>query len=360
MSVSTSPDRHLLVIGGYGVVGTAVVELMHRTPGWQLTTAARRRPPTSLLDGSPAPAHISADLLDAAGTARAFAGLGSVTDLVFCAYSERESMAATVAPNLAMLEHSLKALRQAGARLRQVALIGGGKSYGEHLGPYKTPARESDPRFMGPIFYNDQEDLLWREAERQGFAWTVLRPDGIMGPSLNSPMNILTGIASFAAISQALNLPLRFPGSLQAWSALHQATDSRVLAQAVLWALTSPNAQQQVFNVTNGDHFRWQHLWPQIAGFFGLASAAPQPMNLGVQMADKAPLWARIVQEQQLRPTPWEQIAAWPFVDGWLNTGYDMVQSTIKIRQAGFTGCIDSHQSVLEQLQRLRDYRLIP
>ena len=281
MSVSTSPDRHLLVIGGYGVVGTAVVELMHRTPGWQLTTAARRRPPTSLLDGSPAPAHISADLLDAAGTARAFAGLGSVTDLVFCAYSERESMAATVAPNLAMLEHSLKALRQAGARLRQVVLIGGGKSYGEHLGPYKTPAKESDPRFMGPIFYNDQEDLLWHEAEREGFAWTVLRPDGVMGPSLNSPMNILTGIASFAAISQALNLPLRFPGSLQAWSALHQATDSRVLAQAVLWALTSPNAQQQVFNVTNGDHFRWQHLWPQIAGFFGLASAAPQPMNLG-------------------------------------------------------------------------------
>ena len=81
MSVSTSPDRHLLVIGGYGVVGTAVVELMHRTPGWQLTTAARRRPPTSLLDGSPAPAHISADLLDAAGTARAFSGPVSYTHL---------------------------------------------------------------------------------------------------------------------------------------------------------------------------------------------------------------------------------------------------------------------------------------
>lgn len=360
MSLSLSPERHLLVIGGYGVVGTAVVDLMTQTSGWQLTTAARRQPPTTLFDGRPAPAHISVDLLDAAATRQAFADLASVTDLVFCAYNERETMAATVAPNLAMLDHSLQALRQAGARVQQVVLIGGGKSYGEHLGPYKTPAKESDPRFMGPIFYNDQEDLLWREAEREGFAWTVLRPDGVMGPSLNSPMNILTGIASFAAISQALQLPLRFPGSLGAWSALHQATDSGVLAQAVLWALTSAAARQQVFNVTNGDHFRWQQLWPQIAGFFGLDSAMPQPMNLGVQMADKAPLWARIVEEHGLRQTPWEQIAAWPFVDGWLNAGYDMVQSTIKIRQAGFQGCIDSHQSVLDQLQRLRDYRLIP
>lgn len=360
MSISPSPMRHLLVIGGYGVVGTAVVELLAATPGWRLTTAARRSPPTTLLDGSPAPAHISVDLMDAEASRHAFADLGSVTDLVFCAYSERQTMAATVAPNLALLEHSLEALRQAGARLGQVVLIGGGKSYGEHLGPYKTPAKESDPRFMGPIFYNDQEDLLWHMAERQGFTWTVLRPDGVIGPSLNSPMNLLTGLASFAVISQALHLPLRFPGSLGAWTALHQATDSRVLAQAVLWALQSPNARQQVFNVTNGDHFRWQQLWPEIAGFFGLDSAVPQPMNLELQMADKAALWQSLVRDHGLRQTPWEQMAAWPFVDGWLNAGYDMVQSTIKIRQAGFQGCIDSHQSVLEQLQRLRDYRLIP
>ena len=25
---------------------------------------------------------------------------------------------------------------------------------------YKTPAKESDPRLLGPIFYNDQEDLV--------------------------------------------------------------------------------------------------------------------------------------------------------------------------------------------------------
>ena len=48
-------------------------------------------------------------------------------------------------------------------------LIGGGESYGERLGPYKTPAKESDPRFLGPIFYNEQEDLLADRARRGGF-----------------------------------------------------------------------------------------------------------------------------------------------------------------------------------------------
>jgi hypothetical protein len=61
-----------------------------------------------------------------------------------------------------------------------------------------------------------------------------------------------------------------------------------------------------------------------------------------------------------LQPTAWRDIAAWPFVDGWLNMGGDRVQSTIKIRQAGFNCCIDSHDSVVRQLHRLRQYRLIP
>jgi hypothetical protein len=34
--------------------------------------------------------------------------------------------------------------------------------------------------------------------------------------------------------------------------------------------------------------------------------------------------------------------------------------STIKIRQAGFADCIDTHQSFRRQLTRLRDMRIIP
>ena len=173
-------------------------------------------------------------------------------------------------------------------------------------------------------------------------------------------MNILSGIATYATICRHLGVPLRFPGTESAWAALHQATDARVLAQAVAWALHAPTAANEVFNVTNGDHFRWMHLWDDIADFFEMPTAAPQPLALVEQMADKASVWDDIVASAGLAPLRLEQVAAWPFVDGWLSMGEDMVQSTIKIRHAGFTGCIDTHDSVRQTLERMRRARLIP
>jgi hypothetical protein len=47
-------------------------------------------------------------------------------------------------------------------------------------------------------------------------------------------------------------------------------------------------------------------------------------------------------------------------VDWMLNFGEETIQSTIKIRQAGFADCIDTHQSFRRQLTRLRELRIIP
>jgi nucleoside-diphosphate-sugar epimerase len=355
-----SPERHLLVVGGYGVAGTSVVDAATSAGGWHVVTAGRRAGSANLMNGSPAPTHVRVDLLDAKGAIEAFAGLSKVTDVLFSAYVERETMAASVEPNVAMLRNTLEALVQAGARVQRVVLIGGGKSYGPHLGPYKTPAKESDPRLMGPIFYEDQQDVLTEWAATHGASWTILRPDGIVGPSFGSPMNLAQGIAVFAAVSKELGVPLRFPGSIGAWSALHQLTDASVLGKAVLWALSADSARGEIFNVTNGDNFRWRHLWPDVAKFFDMPVEEMQPMSLVRQMADKEPVWNRIVARHQLQKTPWNQIAAWPFVDGLLSLDYDLVQSTIKIRQAGFGDCMDTHKSVIGQLQRLRDAKLIP
>jgi hypothetical protein len=43
-----------------------------------------------------------------------------------------------------------------------------------------------------------------------------------------------------------------------------------------------------------------------------------------------------------------------------LNFREETILSTIKIRQAGFADCIDTHQSLRRQLTRLRDMRIIP
>jgi nucleoside-diphosphate-sugar epimerase len=347
-----------LVVGAHGIIGGAVAEHLHRS-GVQVATLARRGP-LALGDGSSESDHFQLDLLDRAATTAALRERADIEHVVYAAYLERRTMLETVEPNLTMLRNVLDAVTASHSTLRHVVLIGGGKSYAEHLGGYKTPAKESDPRFLGPIFYNDQEDHLAAHATEHAYTWTVLRPDGVIGTSIGSPMNILSGVATYAAICRHLGLPLRFPGTAAAWTALHQATDSRVLAAAVDWALSAPAAAGEIFNVTNGDHFRWMHLWEDIADFFGVPTAPAQPLNLVEQMADKGPVWDQIVSSADLAPVSLDEVAAWPFVDGWLSMGDDMVQSTIKIRRAGFTGCIDTHESVLDTLHRMRTLRLIP
>lgn len=351
--------RSAIIIGAHGVIGRAAAhELIEN--GWQTTTVSRRGSLDPTTNTENKPRHVSADLLDPQASKAAFADLSSVTHVVYAAYAEKASMREAVAPNTTMLRNTLDALVAAGADLESVVLIGGGKSYGEHLGPYKTPAKESDPRFLGPIFYNNQEDLLKEEASRRGFSWTVLRPDGVFGFSSGSPMNIVNGLAVFASLSKQAGVPLRFPGTSGAWNALHQATDAALLARAITWALTSETARNEVFNVTNGDHFRWRQIWTDIAGFFDMPVAEPQPMSMVQQMADKESEWQRLIRVNRLRDTSWRTIAAWPFVDGWLASDWDMVQSTIKIRQAGFSDCIDSHSSLLTHLEFLRAHRYVP
>lgn len=344
----------LLVIGPHGVAGGAIARRFDVDDGWEVITASRRSAPAGQ-----AATHLSVNLLEPNALTHA-AVLSRVTHVAYAAYVEGHTMAETTAPNVAMLTHTLDGLKSVGASVEQVVLIGGGKSFGEHLGPYKTPAKETDPRFLGPIFYNDQEDLLSTRAEIEGFTFTVLRPDVVIGFSLDSPMNLLGAIGVYAALSNAAGVPLRFPGTHSAWTALHQFTDADLLAAAVQWALTAVPARGEIFNVINGDHFRWQHLWQDIADVFDMPTATPQPMNLVTQMGDKGPDWDALVARDGLRKTPYGQIASWQFADGLWQSGFDMVQSTIKIRQAGFADSVDSHQSITKKLRQLRQDKYLP
>ena len=107
----------------------------------------------------------------------------------------------------------LDVVEESAPNLQHVTIYQGGKAYGSDLGPFKTPAREDDPRLMPPNFYYDQEDHL--RQRQQGKRWTfgILRPEAVCGYAVGNPMNLLTVIAVYAAISKELGLPLRFPGT---------------------------------------------------------------------------------------------------------------------------------------------------
>jgi nucleoside-diphosphate-sugar epimerase len=351
-------ERQILLVGPYGVLGTGVIDAVAENPKWRITTAARRPPPTYRVQA--APAHLSVDLLDREGTTKAFSSLDQVTDLVFAAYVERPTMAETVEPNARMLTNTLDALAARSVPLERIMLAGGAKSYGFSLGAFNAPAKETEPRLIAPIHYHQQQDIVAEWAAKHGAGWTVLRPHLVMGPSLNSPMNLVTSLAVYAAMSRELGLPLRFPGTREGWNTLQETTDAELFGRATLWALGEDRARNEIFNVSNGDVYRWRELWKELAAFYDLPIAEPIALSTVSEMSEKTPLWDSMVARYGLHVTPYAQIANWAFVDWMLNFREETIQSTIKIRQAGFADCIDTHQSFRRQLTRLRDLRVIP
>jgi nucleoside-diphosphate-sugar epimerase len=332
-------DREILLVGPYGVLGTGVIEAVAANPAWRVTTAARRAAPTYRTQTPPP--HISVDLMDREGTIKAFSNLDTVTDLVYAAYVEKPTMAETVEPNARMLTNTLEALAVRSVPLRRIVLSGGAKSYGFSLGAFNAPAKETEPRLIAPIHYHRQEDIVADWSSKNGASWTVLRPHLVMGPSLNSPMNLVTSLAAYAAMSRELGLPLRFPGRREGWNTLQETTDAELFGRATLWALGEDKARNEIFNVSNGDVYRWRQLWSELAAFYKLPVAEPLAMSTVSEMSEKSPLWDSIVARYGLHATPYEQIANWPFVDWMLNFGEETILSTIKIRKAGFADCID-------------------
>ena len=70
-------------------------------------------------------------------------------------------------------------------------LVTGTKYYGVHLGPLKTPMRETDPRHMPPDFYFDQID--WLTDFQRGKKWSLseLRPQTLCGFAPGAAMSIM-------------------------------------------------------------------------------------------------------------------------------------------------------------------------
>jgi nucleoside-diphosphate-sugar epimerase len=353
----------MLVVGALGVVGRSAIEHFETLPDWKVVGLARRAP-----NFETKAKFVSADLADRAAVDRALADIGPISHVIYTALFEKPNIAQGwveddhIARNTLMLRNLLDAVEKTSPGLRHVGLLQGTKAYGVHLGPIRIPARESQPRHMPPNFYWSQEDLLRERAHKAGWQWTVYRPQLVCGLALGSPMNIVPGLGAYAAIAREFGLPLSFPGGRHPF--IFEAADARLLARAMAWAAEAPSAANEIFNVTNGDCFVWQTMWPAIADAFGMEVGHPQPMPLSVMMADKAHVWDRIVEKHQLRRTPYADISPnWQFADFVFAYGAQpepALVSTIKIRQAGFADCIDTEEMFLGYIREMQDTGLIP
>jgi len=351
----------VLIAGASGVVGRAMC-VAFAAAGWEVVGLSRR-------GANPGQEHrvLAADLLDEDSCRAAVAEAGPVSHLVYCATYEKPNLVRGwtetdhVEINARMLEGLMAALLQPRTGLRHVALMQGTKAYGAAGGFFKLPAKESDPRYLAPNFYYLQEDHLRALQSGADFAWTILRPQFVCGFALGSAMNGLSPIAVYAAISRELGLPLRFPGGP---FRVQEATDSRLLAGAALWATEASAAANETFNIVNGDCFTWESLWPRIAARFGCALGTPAPARLARIMPDKAALWRRMVARHGLADHHLEELVPnWELADNLMGYGVEpraMLLSGIKARQAGFADCVDSEEMFLHWLGWLQAERFVP
>lgn len=352
MSTSSDKRKVALVAGAGGIIGNAVAHELLRQD-WAVRSLGRR--PVAGLTS------LAVDLTDADATATVLRQASDTTHVFYASLAPDPDLAIEAGRNADMLGHLLDGLGGVGAPLARVVIYQGFKIYGIHLGArVRTPARESDPIHMPPNLYLAQEAQLRERAAGSRWDYVALRPDVIVGDVYGNPMNIALVIGVFAAISRELGVPLRFPGTDRAFSQLVQTTDSGLLARASLWAATSPEAAGEAFNVTNGDIFRWERMWEDVAGHLGMQTASPVPLTLARHMADKGPVWRRIAERHGLVEPDLARLVGWGFGDFIFHTETDVISDVNKIRASGFGETMSSTASLLAALDSLRRQRILP
>lgn len=360
-------DRHLLVAGASGVIGAGAVEHFARA-GWRVTALSRRRP---VVGADCTFEHRAVDLGDPAACRAAVAAMPPVTHLVYAAVKEQPGLvagwrdAALIAENGAMFAHLLDPLAEAGA-LNHVSLLQGTKAYGAHHHAVEVPCREDGPRDDHPNFYWLHEDHARARAAEHGFAFTIWRPQVLLGAAPGAAMNPVAAIGAYAALCRELGRPFAYPGGEPA---IMEVVDTGLQAEAFAWAADAPAARNQVFNLTNGDVLVMAHAWPRLAATLGLSADGAPPDSLAGFFAapDTVAAWARLVARHGLA------VAELPALLGESHHYTDLLLgrrisgkalpvllSTIKLRRAGFAGCRDSLASLKHWLGRMVELRLLP
>jgi nucleoside-diphosphate-sugar epimerase len=353
--VDTRFNGTALVAGATGAVAKRLIERL-LDARWPVLGLSRN--PS---EKETAAQWLAADLLDRKSCDQILRHHPQITHVFYCARAKHgEGGVESVEENVEMLRNVVDASAQVADRLQHIHLVEGGKWYGQHLGRYPNPAQEDDPRHMPPNFYYDQEDLLRSRQEGKRWTWSASRPNVICDFAPERPRNLVSIIGAYAAICRELGMRLDFPGKPGNYTALTEVTDATLLANGMIHMATSPACVNRAFNITNGDVFRWERMWPRIAEALGMRPGIVRHIPIARWMADKEPVWQRVVANHRLQPRRLDQVALWGFADFVFGQDYDVISSTTRLRLSGFHEVVDTGEMLLRQLQQYRDAKILP
>jgi len=356
----------VLIAGASGLVGAAAVESFLKA-GYEVVALSRRTPE---IDGVGEFRHLALDLQDEVACKAAMADLADVTHVVYTAVFEKPGLIAgwserdQMETNLAMLKNLMEPLTSNATGLQHVSLLQGTKAYGSHLHPMRIPGRERYPRDEHANFYWLQEDYIRERSERDGWTFSIWRPQLIIGPNYGVVMNLPPIIGAYAAIRREEGLPFSYPGGVS-WP--WEAVDTRLVANALVWGASAPNAAGETFNLTNGEVFEWRDLWPALAEELGVEVGPDEPVELSTYLPSKADVWDRIVAKHGLRKVSIAELvgeshhyADLCFAYGAQGPIPATFVSTVKIKQAGFCEVYDTEDTFRYWLGKLIERNILP
>jgi nucleoside-diphosphate-sugar epimerase len=146
-----------------------------------------------------------------------------------------------------------------------------------HIGPATCPSFESDSRVMlENNFYYPQEDILSKYCSENGVGWNVVRPSYIIGAVRDNLLNHMVGFAIYASVQQHRKQPLHFPGDYLAWDREMCQSTAMINAYLEEWAVLTPDAANEAFNVQDGLPFTMGRLWAYLASWYGVEWTPPE------------------------------------------------------------------------------------
>ena len=358
--------KKVVIAGATGLVGGAALRHFGGTAGGEVVALSRRKP--RQLYGA---RHLPIDLTDSAQCQHAAPELRGATHLVYAALYEAPNLVdgwrdeGQIRINDAMLRNLMAALEPAAPSLNHVALLQGTKAYGVHVRPLTVPAREGrSEMYQQPNFYWAQENFLRGLQQGKGWHWSILRPVLIVGEAMGGAMDLIPPLGVYAAMLREQGRALDYPGGA---ARVAQAVDVDLLARAIAWAGEAEAARNEAFNVTNGDVFTWENVWPAISEALDMTPGAALPLSLTRSWPQWVAPWDALRRKHNLIAPGLEafvglsfQYADYSMRYGQTEPGPPSIVSTVKINQAGFTEMMDTEKMFRKWFRQARENRLLP
>ncbi|MED6217293.1 NineTeen Complex (NTC) component [Stylosanthes scabra] len=183
-------------------------------------------------------------------------------------------------------------------------------------------------------------------------------------------MQGMEGVIQFkieeAMLKEDVRIIVGTKGTKAAWECYSTALDANLIVEQHVWGAVDARARNEAFNVSNGDVFRWKHLWKVLAEKFGIEEygfveeeGEGSSLRLSELMKDKGGVWDEIVKKNNLQSTKLEDVGDWWFAD--IILGMEAVLDNMnKAKEHGFLGFRDSKKSFINWIEKTKAYKIVP